>query len=90
MKTNLTPFKKQRVGLWDARPRFLGMFQVFDVAMAPGTYPPIPAVGMLDHLVTCECGTKGVPTHPKFHAACVYAKFGSVIFSVSWPTWFPL
>jgi hypothetical protein len=83
------PFPKMHLALWDSRPRFLGMFQVYRINDAEASVK-IPTVGVIDHLTTCNCGTPGAPAHPNFLCAAVYIKLGSVIFSVSWPTWFPL
>lgn len=85
------PFPKTKLGLWDPRPRFLGMFQMYTLhptELQAGGH--VPVMGILDHLVHCECGTAGAPIHPKFHAAAAYVRFGLTIVSVSWPTWFPL
>lgn len=78
---NPVPKEPTKVGIWDDRPLFLGMF---------GSYP-IPrdnkikrVVGIADFFHTCEtCLKRGQP-HPKFYGNGAYVKFGAKIFVAHW------
>lgn len=85
-KNGRVPVKKM-LGMWDDRPRFLGMFSTFH-GMPPNSL--LKSVGFADHFVTCGCGGGKGERHPAFHARCVYVRFGGSLFTLSWPTWLKL
>lgn len=85
--TSALPPPKKMLGMWDDRPRFLGMFSTFH-GLPPN--PLLKSFGFADHFVSCGCGANKGERHPAFHARCVYVNFGGSLFTISWPTWLKL
>lgn len=78
--------EKLRRGLsvWDDRSRFLGIFQMYNMPKDV----KLPWGGIGDHLQSCQdCDAAGGTPHPKIHAIFAYIRLGTIVMSVSWPTW---
>lgn len=75
----------RHIGVWDDRPRFLGMFASY--AIPKGAKQP-PLIGIGDHLVTCPgCAVSSGEVHPSLLAIFLYVHVAGRIYTVSWPTW---
>lgn len=74
---------KKHVGVWDDRPRFLGMFSSYKIPPQKAGMPSIIGVG--DHLVTCLCGAH--EQHPRLLTVFGYVRVSHRLYTVSWPTW---